>query len=331
MEARQQMLKEQTKNRLSFFGLLFIGIAWGLGYIGVQFAVNNEWSSLAIMVSKGLVGGGICLAFSIKEKWWKDKKLIKGSIICGVFTFLGYLFQTEGQKLTTVSSCAFFTATNVVYVPIIAFICFKKKITPRFLIAAIIALLGTAILNYDGTSYQFGLGEVYNLLGAVCFAIQIAYMGTLAQHNKPFGCAGLQLFVMGIIAICIVPFVKVNHFGNGSLEGWMGIIYVTLISSALAYVIQGFAEKYVDETISGILLSQESVFGTIFSVLILNEVLTVYRIVGGAIVVFSVLLCSIDIKSIYLKIKNIKKKKKDENQLILENNTNTTQNKEGEN
>lgn len=111
----------------------------------------------------------------------------------------------------------------------------------------------------------------------------------------------------------------------------MGIIYVTLISSALAYVIQGFAEKYVDETISGILLSQESVFGTIFSVLILNEVLTVYRIVGGAIVVFSVLLCSIDIKSIYLKIKNIKKKKKDKNQLILENNTNTTQNKEGEN
>lgn len=325
MEEKRQMLKEKTKNRLSFLGLYFIGIAWGLGYIGVQLAVDNGWSSLAIMVSKGLIGGGICLAFSFKEKWWKDKSLIKGAVICGVFTFLGYLFQTEGQKLTTVSSCAFFTATNVVYVPIIAFIFFKKKITPRFLIATFVALLGTGILNYDGTSFQFGLGEVYNLLGAICFAIQIAYMGTLAQHNKPFSCAGLQLMVMGIIAICVVPFVKVNHFGNGNIQGWIGIIYVTLISSALCYIIQAFSEKYVNETIAGILLSQESVFGTLFSVLILNETLTIYRIIGGAIVVLSVLLCSIDVKKIYLKIKN---KKSKENTFVLEKNDINTQNNE---
>lgn len=321
------MLKEKTKSRLSFFGLLFIGIAWGLGYIGVQLAVDNGWSSIAIMVSKGLIGGGICLAFSFKEKWWKDKELVKGCVICGVFTFLGYLFQTEGQKLTTVSSCAFFTATNVVYVPIIAFIFFKKKITPRFLVATFIALIGTGVLNYDGTKFQFGLGEIYNLLGAICFAIQIAYMGTLAQHDKPFGCAGLQLFVMGIIAICVLPFIKTSHFGNGNVLGWVGIIYVTLISSALAYIIQAFAEKYVDETISGILLSQESVFGTIFSVIILNESLTIYRIIGGIIVVLSVLLCSIDVKKIYSKVKN---KDKNDNVLTLEKNDISIQNNEDE-
>ncbi len=291
------MINNKTKRRLSIFGLCFVAIAWGLGYIGVQKALDNGWSSYSIMLFKGLVGGGVCFLFSFKEKWWLSKKLIIGCLICGVFTFFGYLFQTEGQKLTTVSSCAFFTATNIIFIPFISFIFFKKKLNVRFIIATFIALFGIFILNYDGTKLNFGWGEILNLLGAVCFAVQISYMGVLSKEDKPFGCAGIQLFVMGIISAICMPFIKENHFGNNNFEGIIGLIYVTLVSSSLAYIIQAFSEKYVNETVTGIILAQESVFGTIFSVLIIHEELTIYRIVGGLIVVLAVLLSSIDFKN----------------------------------
>lgn len=300
------MLKEKAKKNLSILGLFFISIAWGFGYIGVELALQSGWSSFAIMFSKGAIGGAICLLFSIKEKWWKDKKLIIGCLICGVFTFFGYLLQTEGQKLTTVSSCAFFTSTNVVFIPFVAYFFFKKKLNARFISATFIALFGVFILNYDRSSLNFGLGEIYNLLGAVCFAIQIAYIGTLANEDKPFGCAGMQLLVMGIISIICLPFIKGNHFGNGDIKGILGIAYVTVVSSSLAYIVQAFAEKHVNETVTGVILGQESVFGTIFSVLIIHEQLTIFRIIGGLIVILAVLISNIDFKEIVLKFKHKK-------------------------
>lgn len=310
MEVRQGMLQEKSKKNLSIAALLLVAILWGLGYSAVQDALDGGWSSLGIMVAKGVVGGGICLLLSFKEKWWREPKLIKGALISGLFTFLGYYAQTEGQLRTSIPNCAFFTAINVILVPFIAAIFFKSKLDKKFIIAAFIALLGIGLLNYDGSTIKLGIGDLLNFAGALCFAVQIAYIAQLSKYDKPFGLAGMQLMVMGILALIMVPFFpNQTHFGS---DGWIGIIYVTLISACLAYIIQGIAEKHVNETVSGVLLAQESTFGTMFSIIFYNSPITWQLLTGGGIVLFAVLLCCVNFKSIHQKIRYKKAKKEQE-------------------
>ncbi len=62
-------------------------------------------------------------------------------------------------------------------------------------------------------------------------------------------------------------------------------------TAALCYLLQTASQKYVDETKSAIILSMESVFGTLFSILILHEQVTL-RMVCGCIIILAAVIVS---------------------------------------
>lgn len=59
----------------------------------------------------------------------------------------------------------------------------------------------------------------------------------------------------------------------------------------MCYLLQTASQKYVDETKAAIILSMESVFGTMFSILILHEQVTL-RMVCGCIIILAAVLVS---------------------------------------
>ena len=89
----------------------------------------------------------------------------------------------------------------------------------------------------------------------------------------------------------------------------MGVLYLGVFSTTVAFLLQTVCQKDVSETKSAIILSLESVFGTILSVIILHEVLTI-RMVIGCLVIFSAIIIS-ETKLSFLK-RDIKNKQKAE-------------------
>jgi len=293
-------MQGKSKHSLSVLALVLVAAIWGFGYLGVQNAIDGGWSSLGILAFRGVVGGGLCLIFSFKEKWWKNKKFLYGAILSGAITFIGYLVQTEGQKRTSIPNCAFFTTLNVVMVPFIAAIFFKDKLRFKTIVAAVISLVGVGVLSFTGSEFSLQIGDLFNFIGALCFAIQIAYMGKLSKYNSPFGLAGVQLMVMGILGLIIMPFFGgEQHFGSG---GWLGIIYVAVVSSFIAFFLQAACQQNVNSGTTAVIIAQESTFGTLFSVLLMHSPVTWNLLVGGSIVVLSVLIASVNF--------NFKKRKK---------------------
>ena len=69
-----------------------------------------------------------------------------------------------------------------------------------------------------------------------------------------------------------------------------GVVYLGLIATALCLYMQGFGLKYAEPAIGGMLLSLESVFGVIFSVLIYHERVTARMLLGCAVIFAAILL-----------------------------------------
>lgn len=69
-----------------------------------------------------------------------------------------------------------------------------------------------------------------------------------------------------------------------SMESLLAVLYLGIVSTTITYLLQTVSQKYVDETKSAIILSMEAVFGTIFSVILLHETVTVRMITGSVLI-----------------------------------------------
>lgn len=89
----------------------------------------------------------------------------------GVFLFAAFALQTVGLRYTTPSKNAFLTAANVVFVPFIAFLFYRKKVWPAEICGAILALAGVGFLSLE-RDLRLGLGDALTLAGAglLCFS-----------------------------------------------------------------------------------------------------------------------------------------------------------------
>ena len=67
-----------------------------------------------------------------------------------------------------------------------------------------------------------------------------------------------------------------------------------LFATALCLYMQSYGLKYAEPTIGGMLLSLESVFGVIFSVIIYHEKITIRVFIGFVVIFIAILLSQWD-------------------------------------
>lgn len=206
----------------------------------------------------------------------------------GIALFAAFALQIIGLQYTTPSKNAFLTALNVVIVPFIAFVILKKKVGARGIIGAVMSVAGVALLSLN-ENFTLGLGDSLTLLCAVGFAFQIFLTGEFVKKYR----ATVLNFVQMATAF-VLSFVSLFCFGETDFQvsqtGWLSVLYLGVISTTVCYLLQTASQKYVDETKAAIILSMESVFGTLFSLIILHEILMPRMIVGCVIILAAVII-----------------------------------------
>ena len=216
---------------------------------------------------------------------------IKCGIMLGAALFGGFALQIIGLQYTTPSKNAFLTATNVVIVPFIALVIYRKKIPVKSLIGAGMAIVGAAVLSLQ-SDFSIGAGDILTLACAVCFALQIFLTGEFVGKIRPTVLNFLQMttaFVLSGIGLIVTGSF---HFApsTGSL---LAVLYLGVVSTTITYLLQTVSQKYVDETKSAIILSMEAVFGTVFSVILLHEDVTVRMVIGSMLILAAVLVSEV--------------------------------------
>ena len=229
---------------------------------------------------------------------WKNLKtiskdeIIYGSVL-GVALFSGFALQIIGLKYTTPSNNAFLTATNVVMVPFIAYIIGRKKLNKADIVESFTALIGVGVLSLQ-SNFSIGTGDIFTLFCALGFAFQIYLTGIFGKKIRPSILNFLQMFTAFCLSVIGLLFSgKINL--SLSTQGISAIIYLGVVSTAICYFLQTAAQKHVDETKSAIILSMEAVFGTLFSIILLGEKLTIKMIIGGIMILSAVLMSELQI------------------------------------
>lgn len=268
-------------------GLLVTAIIWGTGF-PVSAIALDYFTPYQILAGR-FVMGAVLLGVVFYKKILNLSKtvLLKGSLL-GVFLYGAFAFQTVGLQFTTPSNNAFLTAVNVLIVPFIAFVLYRRKVSSFELFGAFLAMAGIALLSLNGT-LTINPGDVLSLMCAVFFAFHIFYTGQFVRKEDAVALTLVQMTVAAVIAWIVIG-VKGETALPITTTSAASLLYLGVFSTTLAFLLQTVAQKHVSETKAAILLSMESLWGMIFSIIMLREIVTGQMIIGAALILLAILL-----------------------------------------
>lgn len=281
-------MTNKGRNIGASFLLLLTAAVWGSAFVFQKFA-TDELSTSFIVAARFTVAGVITALATIK-KWSKiDKGYLLGGLAAGVTMSLGTALQTVAMTFgTSPGKSAFLTAAYCVIVPFLYWLVRGAKPQANHLLSAVICLVGIGLISLNGGG-GVTLGDAVTLVCSVIFAANIISISVFCEGRDPMLLTMLQICVaavcgwLGVLVFGGLP----EHLSIGAAGN---VLYLALFSTALCLSLQSIGLKYTNPTVGTILLSLESVFGVLFSVLLYGETVTPRMAAGFAVVFAAVLL-----------------------------------------
>lgn len=284
-------MSKETKSVIILFLVAFI---WGSAFIGVDDAISHGWKTFPIVTVRGLVGSLVLLPFALKHKFWKNKRSIIDGLIMGVLYFAAFYLQTYGQELSNAINAAFLTVLYAVFAPLILRFFFKEKQEKKVYIGAVLSIIGVfflTILAYG--SFSLNTGDILLIGCAIFFALHIIYAKKSGDHTSAIVITFLQLITMGTLSLICMPLSGQTTIPQ---EGLLSVLYCAVFSSALASLGQIAAQKHLNSSKASIIMAQEVLIATILASIVAKQFPSFYVIIGGVLMLSSVLIIEIKIK-----------------------------------
>lgn len=220
---------------------------------------------------------------------------MKAGIIIGLLYSSGSVFQQLGLNLVSAGETGFVNSLYTVMVPVIARIIFKTKIQPSVWIAVVFSGTGLYFVTDGGIDVNRGMFLI--LIASFCFALQIIAISKFIEESSPLLLVTVQLGI-GVIVNAVMTVAASEPFEIHMIyDAAVPVIYTGIMSLGVANFCQFAGQRMVSPTAAAIVCSFESVFGLLFSVLLLNEKMTGMKLAGCAFILAAVLLSQIKLKN----------------------------------
>lgn len=265
--------------------LLLVAALWGAGFVAQKLAMDSmgpfEFNALRYAIGAALLAVPVLVRRKASPP--KPRTLIAGSAL-GVVMFAAAGLQQTGMITATASRTAFLTGIYVLIVPAIG-IFFRQRITGGHIAGGVLAVIGLALIGGDGsTDLLSGLtrGDWLVLACAVLWALHVVLTGRFALEADPLTLAWSQFYTVAVLSGLTALFTESPSLA-GVASGWMPLMYSGVFVIAIAFTLQIFAQKNAPPAHAAVLMSLEAVFGAVFGMLLLNDQLSGWEIVGCAV------------------------------------------------
>ena len=284
-------MKRLGKKELLADGLLLLtALIWGSAFAVVKNTLDS-FATAAINAMRYTIATALTgIAFRRHLHGLTRADVLRGALV-GLLLSAAYIVQTIGLSYTTASKNAFLTAVYVMLVPFFSMVLFRQRLRKANFIAAAMMLLGIGLLSLDGESGGLNVGDVLTLLCGALFAGHIIAVERCQRRTDAYALIVLQFGFCALYALVYTLLFERGvpmTFSAGSVGG---LLYLAVFSTTIAMSLQNIGQSMAPASHASILLSLESVFGVIFSCLLLGERVTPRMLLGFA-VIFAALLVS---------------------------------------
>ncbi len=285
------MLSNQKKADIA---LIMVTIFWGASYVLADYALTvlHPFKLSAIRFTIAFVITAIAFRKQLKNI---SKTTLVYAFIIGAFLAGVYAFTNFGMLYTSLTNVGFIVALPVVFTPLINFF-FRKMVPSRKLIfVLILATIGMALMTLD-QKFVPAFGDILCLIAAILYAADIV-LTEVAVQKEEVDALQLGIFILGSVAL-LMNIVSL-FFGESQKiatpEMWLVIFFLSIFSTAFAFIVQTLAQQYTTSTHVGLIFTLEPIFAAAAAYFVMGEILLPRAYMGAILMLVAVLWSEMDI------------------------------------
>lgn len=283
-------MNEKIMRRLAKPMLAAAAFIWGSSF----FIMKDALDALPVqyLLAIRFTTGAVLLGLGCWKKWrtFTPDYLWRGALI-GAMLYTAYSVQTYGLALTTPSKNAFLTAVYCVMVPFLYWAFAGVRPDRYNVLAAVLCVAGVGLVSLTG-DLSVNTGDGLTLLCAVFYAMHIVSVAKVSPGKDiylltvfQFAFAGLYAWIGGLLT---------ETFPAQALarpEVLLPLAYLGIMATTVALLFQNVGQVWSDPASASVILSLESVFGVLCSVLFAGDQVSA-RMLAGFALIFVAVVCS---------------------------------------
>ena len=282
---------------LPYFEALFAVTVWGASFIAtkVVLADISPIATVWIRFTMGVIILGIAVTirkqFSIpdKKEW-------------GYFALLGFLgitfhqwLQSNGLQTSDAGTTAWIVSTTPVFMGLLGWIVLSERLSWLKTTGILLAFSGVLLVVSKGdvtsiTVGKFGVpGDRLIMISAVNWAV-FSVLSRRGLKSYPAGLMMFYVMTLGWIFTSILFFAgaNVSEIANLTFNGWLGIAFLGIFCSGLAYIAWYDALQALSSAQTGVFLYIEPLVAVVVAYMVLSEAITTASMIGGGIILLGV-------------------------------------------
>ena len=268
--------------------LVFLGavcLSFG-GIIVKSFEGANLWQILFWRQFFFSLIVALYLLFTYKKNFFKSF-YISGlpGFIGGLILAFGFVAYVFSMYTTTVANTNFLITTQTIFLAIFGYFFLKEKINLITFISIILGMSGVLIILGSSLSIQSSeqfLGNIVAFIMPISFAVLV-----IVIRKYPNVDMVPAQFTAGIVAAII------GFFIAGQLSISTHDLFLALLAGffqiGFGFILITVGSQTTPAAIVGVMMLTESVFGPLWAWLFINEVPPTAVVIGGSIIIFSIL------------------------------------------
>ena len=298
----------------TYIEALFAVIVWGASFIATKIALADI-SPITIVWLRFLMGVVILgLAVTVRKQFaLPDKRE------WAYFALLGFLgitlhqwLQSNALRTSEAGTTAWIVSTTPVFMALLGWILLKEglgwvKTTGIFLaFAGVLVVISRGDINSLSIGRFGAPGDKLILVSAINWAV----FSALSRRGLKSYPASLMMFYVMVIGwlfstflffmgpiFASIPndFVRsylsgpgLSDIANLTFSGWMGVAFLGIFCSGLAYIAWYDALKVLTTAETGVFLYIEPIVTVVVAFFVLGEAITPALLIGGSVILFGV-------------------------------------------
>jgi drug/metabolite transporter (DMT)-like permease len=285
-----------SATRRAYLALALICIIWGTTYTAIKYAILDFPPYLLVGIRQTAAGLLLlALALAGGKTFMPNRRYIAVQALTGLATITGGNgFITWGMQYVSSGVAAIIGSLTPVVVVLISLAWQgNERINGRMIAGVLLGFGGLALIFREG--WQDFVRPEYRWGIAGCFASCLTWsLGTVmakqwnAPGVSPLLNAGLQITAGGLGGFALSAMFDPTYEINHTQTGWLSVIYLAVIGSALAFTLYMFVLKHLSATISSLYTYINPVVAILLGWALLGESLTIWEGIGMLVTIVGV-------------------------------------------
>jgi len=282
---------------IPYLEAIFAVVVWGISFIATKI-VLDDISPVAVVWLRFSIGVVILGIISATRKQFSlpDKKE------WGYFALLGFLgitfhqwLQSNALQTSEAGTTAWIVSTTPVFMALLGWLVLKERLNWIKILGIFLAFVGVLLVVSDGNFASISIGtfgapgDVLILVSAINWAV-FSVLSRRGLKSHPASLMMFHVMVFGWIFTSVLFFAGtgVVEFSDLTFNGWMGMLFLGIFCSGLAYIAWYDALQVLSSAQTGVFLYIEPLVAVVVAFFVLGEAITVASLAGGGVILFGV-------------------------------------------